>query len=222
MIAEQVRGILREIAGGNPLGENITLVAATKTRTADEINEAIAAGVTDVGENKVQEFTQKFDFVHGARRHFIGHLQTNKVKYLIGKTDLIQSLDRFELADELQKRAEKADWTADCLLEVNIGSELSKSGFSLADTAGAWRRMRGYPNIRLRGLMAMLPLAGSEEEKAQLVKKMRELFDALRAEDGLCAHLSMGMSDDWRLCVAGGSNMIRLGTTLFGERHYPA
>ena len=223
MIAEQVRGILREIAGGNPLGENITLVAATKTRTADEINEAIAAGVTVVGENKVQEFTQKFDFVHGARRHFIGHLQTNKVKYLIGKTDLIQSLDRFELADELQKRAEKADWTADCLLEVNIGSELSKSGFSYDEAFAAYKKIGAdYKNIRLRGLMAMLPLAGSEEEKAQLVKKMRELFAALRAEDGLCAHLSMGMSGDWRLCVAGGSNMIRLGTTLFGERHYPA
>ena len=220
MIAEQVREILREIAGGNPLGENITLVAATKTRTADEINEAIAAGVTDVGENKVQEFTQKFDFVHGARRHFIGHLQTNKVKYLIGKTDLIQSLDRFELADELQKRAEKADWTADCLLEVNIGSELSKSGFSLADAADAWRKMRAYPNIRLRGLMAMLPLSDDENLLHSLAAQMRALYDALRAEDENCVHLSMGMSGDWRLCVEEGSNMIRLGTALFGPRNY--
>ena len=130
MIAENVQNVLKEIAGGNAFGEKITLVAATKTRTPEEINEAIAAGVTDIGENKVQEFRDKYDLVHGANRHFIGHLQTNKVKYLIGKTYLIHSLDRLELADELQKRAERAGWTADCLLEINIGSELSKSGFS--------------------------------------------------------------------------------------------
>ena len=219
MIAENVKEILQELKGGNAFGEKITLVAATKTRSAEEINEAIAAGITDIGENRVQEFTQKYDFVHGARRHFIGHLQTNKVKYLIGKTDLIQSLDRFELADELQKRAEQAGWTADCLLEVNIGCELSKSGFAFEDAAAAYRAIgQRYRSLRLRGLMAMLPLEGEEAELAALVKKMRGLFDALRAEDGACKYLSMGMSGDWRLCAANGSNMIRLGTCLFGER----
>ena len=220
MIAEKVKNALAEIAGGNPFGEKITLVAATKTRTPEEINEAIAAGITDIGENKVQEFTAKYDAVHGANRHFIGHLQTNKVKYLIGKTHLIHSLDRFELADELQKRAGKAGRTADCLLEVNIGSELSKSGFSLADAAGAWRKMRAYPNIRLRGLMAMLPLSDDENLLHSLAAQMRALYDALRAEDENCVHLSMGMSGDWRLCVEEGSNMIRLGTALFGPRNY--
>ena len=136
MIAENVRALLGELAGGNGKGEPVTPVAATKTRTPEEINEAIEAGIADVGENKVQEFTAKFDAVRGGRRHFIGHLQTNKVKYLVGKADLIQSLDRTELADELQKRAERAGWTANCLLEVNIGSELSKSGFSLAEAKG--------------------------------------------------------------------------------------
>ena len=220
MIAEKVKNALAEIAGGNPFGEKITLVAATKTRTPEEINEAIAAGITDIGENKVQEFTAKYDAVHGANRHFIGHLQTNKVKYLIGKTHLIHSLDRFELADELQKRAGKAGRTADCLLEVNIGSELSKSGFSLADAAGAWRKMRAYPNIRLRGLMAMLPHSDDENLLHSLAAQMRALYDALRAEDENCVHLSMGMSGDWRLCVEEGSNMIRLGTALFGPRNY--
>ena len=220
MIAEKVKNALAEIAGGNPFGEKITLVAATKTRTPEEINEAIAAGITDIGENKVQEFTAKYDAVHGANRHFIGHLQTNKVKYLIGKTHLIHSLDRFELADELQKRAGKAGRTADCLLEVNIGSELSKSGFSLADAADAWRTMRAYPNIRLRGLMAMLPLSDDENLLHSLAAQMRALYDALRAEDENCVHLSMGMSGDWRLCVEEGSNMIRLGTALFGPRNY--
>ena len=222
MISENVKKTLAEIAGGNPFGEKITLVAATKTRTPEEINEAIVAGITDIGENKVQEFTEKFDAVHGANRHFIGHLQTNKVKYLIGKTFLIHSLDRFELADELQKRAQKAGWTADCLIEVNIGSELSKSGFSLEDAPAAYERLKSYQNIRIKGLMAMLPLSDDRAMLAALCKKMRALYDALRAEDGNIEHLSMGMSGDWRLCAENGSNMIRLGTSLFGPRNYPA
>ena len=154
MIAENVQRLLAQIAGGNGMGEPVTLVAATKTRTSEEINEAIAAGITDIGENKVQEFTQKFDAVQGGRRHFIGHLQTNKVKYLIGKADLIQSLDRYELADELQKRAEKAGWTANCLIEVNIGSELSKSGFSRKDVRAAYEKtayLPQYPAVRADG-----------------------------------------------------------------------
>lgn len=222
MIAENVKKALAEIAGGNNLGEKITLVAATKTRTADEINEAIEAGITDIGENKVQEFTEKFDLLRGANRHFIGHLQTNKVKYLIGKTCLIHSLDRFELADEIQKRAEKAGWVADCLLEVNIGSELSKSGFSREEALSAYERMRAYPNIRMRGLMAMLPLSGDAQYLRELCLSMRQIYDTIRISDANAAYLSMGMSGDWRLCVECGSNMIRLGTSLFGPRNYPA
>ena len=181
MITENVKKALAEIAGGNPFGEKITLVAATKTRTPDEINEAIAAGVCDIGENKVQEFTQKFDAVHGANRHFIGHLQTNKVKYLIGKTYLIHSLDRIELADELQKRAEKADWTANCLLEVNIGCELSKSGFSLDGVQDAYKKLLAYPNIRIEGLMAMLPLS---DDTALLFAKAVATRQSILLEDG--------------------------------------
>ena len=222
MIADEVKKTLGEISSGNCFGEKITLVAATKTRTAEEINEAIRAGITDIGENKVQEFTQKYDAVQGANRHFIGHLQTNKVKYLIGKTWLIQSLDRPELAAEIQKRASAAGWTADCLLEVNIGSELSKSGFSFDDAASAYERISSeYSSLRLRGLMAMLPLEGDREYLRGLCGKMRALFDSLRRSFPDCDYLSMGMSGDWRLCVSCGSNMIRLGTSLFGERHYP-
>ena len=222
MIAENVQNVLKEIAGGNAFGEKITLVAATKTRTPEEINEAIAAGVTDIGENKVQEFRDKYDLVHGANRHFIGHLQTNKVKYLIGKTYLIHSLDRLELADELQKRAERAGWTADCLLEINIGSELSKSGFSLDEGRTAYEKMRAYPNIRVRGLMAMLPVSDDSAFLRSLCLCMREIYDTIKRTDGNFAYLSMGMSGDWRLCAECGSNMIRLGTSLFGPRNYSA
>lgn len=221
MIAENVKKILGEIAGGNACGEKITLVAATKTRTPEEINEAISAGVTDIGENKVQEFRDKYDLVHGANRHFIGHLQTNKVKYLINKTCLIHSLDRMELAEELQKRAERANWTANCLLEINIGSELSKSGFSLEEGMHAYEQMRAFPNICVRGLMAMLPNSQDFQQLHALCLSMRQFYDTIRVQDRNIEHLSMGMSGDWRLCVECGSNMIRLGTSLFGPRAYP-
>lgn len=221
MISENVKKILDEIKGGNPYGEAVTLVAATKTRTPEEINEAIAAGVTDIGENKVQEFRDKFDLVRGANRHFIGHLQTNKIKYLIGKCYLLHSLDRFELADELQKRAEKADWTADCLIEVNMGNELSKSGFSVGDAADAYEKLTKYPNIRIRGLMGMLPICEDAQHLRSLCLSMRKIYDTIRMQDENIRYLSMGMSGDWRLCVECGSNMIRLGTTLFGPRQYP-
>ena len=222
MIAENVRRLLARIAGGNDRGEKITLVAATKTRTSEEINAAIAAGITDVGENKVQEFTQKYEAVQGGRRHFIGHLQTNKVKYLIGKADLIQSLDRFELADELQKRAERAGWTANCLIEVNIGSELSKSGFSREEVRAAYEKLRAYPNIRLCGLMAMLPISDDRDHLRSLCLSMREIYDTIKEDDTNFRFLSMGMSGDWELCIGCGSNMIRLGTAIFGPRNIPA
>ena len=169
----------------------------------------------------MQEFRDKYDLVHGANRHFIGHLQTNKVKYLIGKTYLIHSLDRLELADELQKRAERAGWTADCLLEINIGSELSKSGFSLDEGMSAYEKMRAYPNIRVRGLMAMLPVSQDFQQLRSLCLSMRQFYDTIKVQDGNISYLSMGMSGDWRLCVECGSNMIRLGTSLFGPRAYP-
>lgn len=218
MIADNVKKTLAEIANGNPYGEKITLVAATKTRTPEEINEAIAAGVTDIGENRVQEFRDKFDLVRGANRHFIGHLQTNKIKYLIGKCYLIHSLDRFDLAEELQKRAEKADWTADCLIEVNIGNELSKSGFSLENVQDAYQNLVKYPNIRIRGLMGMLPICEDTQHLRSLCLSMRKIYDTIKEQGENICYLSMGMSGDWKLCVECGSNMIRLGTSLFGPR----
>ena len=220
MISENVKNILSELSAGNPYGEKVTLVAATKTRTPEEINEAISAGVTDIGENRVQEFTEKYDLVHGAARHFIGHLQTNKVKYLIGKTDLIHSLDRFELADELQKRSEKAGWTANCLLEINLGNELSKSGFSLDSAKEAYERAIKYPNLRICGFMAMLPISEDEKYLRSLCLCMREIYDTIKAREENVRVLSMGMSGDYRLCVECGSNMVRLGTHIFGPRAY--
>ena len=219
-ISQNVKTLLDELRAGNGYGEPITLVAATKTRTPEEINEAIAAGITDIGENKVQEFRDKFDAVQGGNRHFIGHLQTNKIKYLVGRTYLIQSLDRDELAEELSKRCQRANVTQDVLIEVNIGCEESKSGYPLQEAWAAYERIRGTQGLRVRGFMAMLPLAGSEEELAALVKEMRALFERAKAQDEDIRWLSMGMSGDWKLCLRHGANMIRLGTAIFGERRY--
>lgn len=219
-ISQNVKTLLDELRAGNGYGEPVTLVAATKTRTPEEINEAIAAGITDIGENKVQEFRDKFDAVQGGNRHFIGHLQTNKIKYLVGRTYLIQSLDRDELAEELSKRCQRANVTQDVLIEVNIGCEESKSGYPLQEAWAAYERIRGTQGLRVRGFMAMLPLAGGEEELAALVKEMRALFERAKAQDENIRWLSMGMSGDWKLCLRHGANMIRLGTAIFGERRY--
>lgn len=218
MIEERVKEILSEIEAGNCFHEPVTLVAATKTRTAEEINRAIQAGVTDVGENRVQEFTAKFDEVNGARRHFIGRLQTNKVKYLIGKTCLIHSVDRSELAETVSRLSLKTGITTDILLEVNLGEE-SKGGYPLVDAFNAYERLRDTVGLRVRGFMAMLPLQASENEAGKLCDQMRALFERAKAQDENIKYLSMGMSGDYKLCLAHGSNMIRLGTTIFGERN---
>lgn len=216
MIEENVKNLLAEIENGNCFGEPVTLVAATKTRTAEEINRAIRAGVTDIGENRVQEFTAKYDEIVGANRHFIGRLQTNKVKYLIGKTALVHSLDRDELAAEIARRSAAAGVTTDALVEVNLGEE-SKGGYPLSNAYDAYLRLRGTQGLRVCGFMAMLPERGN---LAELAGAMRALYEKARRTDGNIRHLSLGMSGDWKLCLAHGSNMIRLGTAIFGERNY--
>ena len=220
MIEENVKKLLGEI-DKNPFGEKVTLVAAVKTQTVDDINKAIAAGIRDIGDNHVQEFKDKYDGITGnPNRHFIGHLQTNKVKYLIGKTYLYQSVDRFELAEEISKRSERAGVTSDCLIQINIGNEETKGGFEYGDGSDAYKKISAMPALKVKGLMAMLPFTDDEDVLRPLAKKMRELFERMREKDSDIEFLSMGMSGDWKLCVECGSNMVRLGTSIFGPRHY--
>ena len=220
MIAENVKTLLKELAAGNGFGEKVTLVAATKTRTADEINEAIKAGISDIGENKVQEFRDKYDLVNGANRHFIGHLQTNKIKYLVGKTYLIHSVDRDELAAELAKRCAFSGVKQDILIQINIGCEESKGGYALEEGYAAYKKISAMEGLTVRGFMAMLPLSGDTALLGDLCDKMRALYEKTRDGGGKIDFLSMGMSGDWRLCLEHGSNMIRLGTAIFGARDY--
>ena len=219
-IEENVFKILNELKGGNGYGEQITLVVATKTRTSDEINRAIAAGITDIGENRVQEFCDKFDAVKGGNRHFIGHLQTNKVKYLVGRTYLYHSVDRDELALELAKRSRAKGVVSDILVQINIGNEESKGGYPLEEGFEAYKRLSASDSLRVRGFMAMLPVSGDEAYLGALCDNLRALYDKARAHDENIAYLSMGMSGDYRLCIAHGANMVRLGTAVFGERAY--
>lgn len=218
MIEENVKKLLSSLAGGNAYGEKITLVAAVKTRTPEEINRAIRAGITDIGDNKVQEFTQKYELIEGGNRHFFGHLQLNKVKYLIGKTCLIHSVDRDELFEEIARQSEKRGVVTELLLQVNISREESKGGYPLSDAFKAYENWKKEPHLKIRGFMGMLPAEGEDAYLRSLARDMRSLFESAKKEDGNITYLSMGMSGDYALCLACGSNMIRLGTAIFGER----
>ena len=221
MIEQNVKNLLSEIPQTNPFGERVTLVAAVKTQTPDDINRAICAGVRAIGDNHVQEFRDKYDLIEGnPERHFIGHLQTNKVKYLIGKIDLYHSVDRMNLAEELSKRSAAAGVVSDILVQINIGNEETKGGFEPEEAEEACARISTRTALNIKGLMAMLPFIDDQTELRRLATMMRGIYDRLRVNYPQFEHLSMGMSGDWKLCVECGSNMIRLGTSIFGARHY--
>ena len=221
MIEENVKKLLEDLPETNPFGEKVTLVGAVKLQTPDAINRAISGGLRDIGDNHVQEFKEKFNLIKGNPvRHFIGHLQTNKVKYLVGKVDLYHSLDRYDLANELSKRGDREGVVSNVLIQINIGNEESKSGFDLSEANEAYERIKQMPALKVKGLMAMLPDIDDCAQLERLAKLMRAKFDELKNADPDIEHLSMGMSGDYKLCIACGSNMIRLGTAIFGKRNY--
>ena len=212
MLKETIEKVLREISRGNNLGEKITLVAATKMQSVETINAAIASGVEVVAENKVQEFREKTALLSPCRQHFIGHLQTNKVKYIACKVELIHSVDSVRLAQAINDFAAKNNAVQDILIEINAGGE---------EAAAAVKEIaENFKNIRIKGLMAMLPESDDKEYLANLCDKMRALYDGLIKDGYPFTYLSMGMSGDYKTAIAHGSNMIRLGTALFGKRNY--
>ena len=222
MLEQRLQKVLQFTQNGNPYGEKVTVVGATKTMSADLINQAISFGLKVVAENKVQEFREKTSLISpDASQHFIGHLQTNKVKYLVGKVDLIHSVDSLRLAEEINRVAKNKGVTQDVLVEINVGGELTKSGFDFENAKeNIYKINTEYTNVRVKGLMAMLPKSQDEKLLTELFKKMRTLYDGLK-ESGLdFSYLSMGMSNDYELAVKNGSNMIRLGTAIFGQRNY--
>lgn len=219
---ENIKELIEEISHGNNLGEEITLVGASKTMPVEVINQAINLGLKVVAENKVQEFREKHELIDKrAHQHFIGHLQTNKVKYLVGNVELIHSVDSEHLAAEIDKVAKKRGVIQKILLEVNIGGELSKSGFNPQNVEEyAMQIASQFENVKIVGLMAMLPHSDDSEQLITLCKKMRSLYDELKEKGLPFKHLSVGMSNDYKIAIKNGSNMIRLGRTIFGERNY--
>ena len=210
-------------AGRDP--KEIKLCAATKMNDADAVRQAIAAGVDYCGENRVQELIQKSkeNAYEGAPVHFIGHLQTNKVKQVVGKVDLIQSVDRMNLLDAIQKEAARQEIVQDILLEVNIGNEESKSGFQAQEVLPLLEHIADFPNIRVKGLMAIPPISQNSGDNLKFFQEMYNLsVDITRKKyDNVSVdYLSMGMSDDYEDAIASGSTMIRVGTAIFGARDY--
>ncbi len=205
-------------------GGEVLLCAVTKTRTPEEINEAIRAGVTDIGENKVQEIMDKFDKTEPVRWHLIGHLQTNKVKYIIDKVVLIHSVDSLHLAREIDKRAAQHGKTMDILIQVNSAQEESKFGISVDETGDMIRAiLEECPNVRIRGLMCIAPFEDNPEEAGKyfaMVRDLYEEFGKIKHERLDFRYLSMGMSNDFEVAIAEGSNLIRVGTAIFGPRDY--
>ena len=219
-IKKQVREIKKALAGGNVFGERVMLVAATKMQNAEAINAAIDAGVDAVAENKPQEFRDKNQFILPCPRHFIGHLQTNKIKYLVGKVELFHSCDRDELATEIARLSLKQGIVSNVLIQVNIGDELTKGGYAYGEAKEVFLRLTKMDGLCVKGFMAMLPESNDTNLLRELVRKMRALFEWAKTCSCDVEFLSMGMSGDYALCVEEGSNMVRLGSTIFGARNY--
>lgn len=219
-IQTRVQAVRNELSKGNPYGEKVMLVAATKTQTIERINAAIGAGVDAVAENKPQEFRDKNEFLLPCSRHFIGHLQTNKIKYLIGKIDLYHSCDRDELISELSKQSQNKGIVSNVLIQINIGNEESKGGYAYETARETFARIVSMPGLCVKGFMAMLPNSNDEALLRDLARKMRGLFEWAKDQSSDIQYLSMGMSGDYKLCVEEGSNVVRLGSTLFGYREY--
>ena len=212
-----------EAAGRDP--KEILLCAATKMNDADAVRQAVAAGVDCCGENRVQELLEKQPqgAYEGVPVHFIGHLQTNKVKQVVGRVDCIQSVDRLPLLECIQKEAAKQGIVQDILLEVNVGGEASKSGFTVEEAAAVAARMGEFPAVHLRGLMAIPPISQNPGDNCKFFAQMRNLFVDIKGKkcDNVSMDcLSMGMSDDFTDAIAEGSTMIRVGTAIFGARNY--
>ena len=220
-----VRETMRQAAqraGRDP--EEVTLVAATKVQTSDTIRNAIQAGITVCGENRVQELVAHLEdnAYEGAKVHFIGHLQTNKVKFVVGKVDMIESIDSVRLMDAVEKQAAKVDVVQDILLEVNIGDEESKGGADRQEILDLAQHALQCPHLRLRGIMCIPPATASDEENRGFFQETYQLFvdmkEKLGDNDPTIDCLSMGMSGDYPLAIEGGSTMVRVGTALFGAR----
>ncbi|MCB2308074.1 YggS family pyridoxal phosphate-dependent enzyme [Clostridium estertheticum] len=216
-IGEVYNKIKNEIPG------NVTLICVSKTRQISEIKEAYESGARDFGENKVQEFLEKYDSIgKDSRWHFIGHLQTNKVKYIVGKVHLIHSLDSIHLLKEIEKRYATKNEIANVLIQINIGNEIAKTGVAPEEMNDLIKACEECNNVKVKGLMATIPI-GDDESCRKYFAKMKAVFDDLKTykyKNVSMEFLSLGMSKDYPIALEQGANMIRLGSKIFGKRDY--
>lgn len=205
------------------LPEQVTLVAVSKTKPLSDIKEAYDSGIRDFGENKVQELLAKIDeFGDDIRWHLIGHLQTNKVKYIVGKVWLIHSLDSVKLLNEIQKEYKKKDKIAQVLIEINIGREDSKSGILVENLNELVKTCESSENVKVRGLMSVIPKCNETVARGYF-KEMKEIWDELKIKsipNISMDYLSMGMTNDYCIAIQEGANMVRIGEGIFGVRKY--
>jgi pyridoxal phosphate enzyme (YggS family) len=205
-------------------GSDITLLAAVKTVQPSLINYAISKGITVIGDNRVQELISKENEVNpNVTKHFIGHLQTNKVKDIVGRVSLIESVDSLRLAEMIGKQSEKIGENTEILLEVNIGKEESKSGFMPEELMENLGKISKISGVTVKGLMAIPPICNESEENREYFLKMKQLFIDIQAkniDNVFMEILSMGMSDDYETAIECGSTQVRIGTLLFGRRNY--
>lgn len=219
---EKIRAALAASAK-NP---DIVLLAATKTRTPEEINFAIECGITHIGENRVQELLEKYDAIdtHRVSVHFIGHLQTNKVRHIIDKVDMIHSVDSYSLAQEISKRALAKGKKMDILVEINLAGEESKSGIRPEETLDFVQKISVLEGISVKGLMAIPPICTDPDKQIKFFQKIFGIFidiSTKNIDNSTMQVLSIGMSDDYTLAAAAGSTMVRVGSGIFGARVYP-
>lgn len=205
--------------------EDVTLIAVSKTKPVSDIQAVYDAGCRDFGENKVQEIMDKYDKLPGdIRWHMIGHLQTNKVKYIVDKVYMIHSVDSTHLADVISKEAVKKGVTVRILIEVNVADEESKFGTNLSDASQLFGYCRDLPNIDVCGFMTVAPYTVDAEDNRQYFVDLRQLSVDLKEQNkhnGNSVELSMGMTGDYPVAVREGSTYVRVGTGIFGERFYP-
>lgn len=205
--------------------KEVTLIAVSKTKPVSMIHELMEEGIIDFGENKVQEMCRKIEEIQSPLQwHLIGHLQRNKVKYVIGQTYLIHSVDSLSLASEIEKEAGKKQVEVPVLIEINIGNEDSKFGIDIQEAVDLVIEAAKLPHIRIKGLMCIAPFVEDPEENRDCFRKMRELKEKIaglnlpRVE---MKELSMGMTGDFEVAIEEGATMVRVGTAIFGERQYP-
>lgn len=211
-----------EKAGRNP--EEVTLIAVSKTKPVSAIEEALLSGTLDYGENKVQELCDKYDVLpKNIRWHMIGHLQRNKVKYLVGKTYLVHSVDSLRLAEQIEKEFAKHNQVCDILVEVNIAQEESKFGINAKETEELIRKIAKFEHVRIKGLMTIAPYTEDPESNREYFREIKKLSVDIRDKniDNVSMDvLSMGMTGDYMVAVEEGATMVRVGTGIFGERNY--